>query len=202
MLVGLPQSLGILLVIAGYYLADIYWMRRFDPQRADQKSARSWRVTTLGFFLTWALLLQPLLFPAWGWRFQGGLILQLLGLLLCTAGLGLNAWSRLHLGRFFTEGIECHADHQVIETGPYQYVRHPIYLSLMSIAGGLLLFSPTPLMLLVTLATWALFFTDAWRDEKLLRASLPGYAAYMERTPRFLPHRWGKRRGASETFEA
>ncbi len=192
MLVGFSQTLGIFLVISCYYIADIALMRRFDPQRADQKSARSWWFTAWAWPLAVGVALQPIILPAWGLHFQGGLALQLSGVLLCTAGLGLNYWSRLHLGRFFTEGIECHADHQVIESGPYQYVRHPIYLSLMIIAGGLLLFSPTPLMLLVTLATWALFFTDAWRDEKLLRASLPGYAAYMERTPRFFP-RLGKR---------
>ena len=194
---GIYQAGGIFLVIFLYYLSDMHLMRRFDHQRADQKSARAWVNTTVAWGLTLCLGFQPMFFPAWGWHFQAGLEVQGAGLLLCAAGLGLNYWARLHLGRFFDEGVEMrlemHADHQVIETGPYRYIRHPIYVAFLLIATGLLLFSPSGLMLGAALGASVIFLTDARREETWLRENLPGYAAYMQRTPRFLPRLFGKR---------
>ena len=43
------------------------------------------------------------------------------------AGVGLAIWSRLHLGRQWSAGVVVRADHELIATGPYSRIRHPIY---------------------------------------------------------------------------
>jgi protein-S-isoprenylcysteine O-methyltransferase Ste14 len=47
------------------------------------------------------------------------------------AGLGLTWWARIHLGKLWSSVITRKEDHQIIDTGPYSIVRHPIYTGLM-----------------------------------------------------------------------
>jgi protein-S-isoprenylcysteine O-methyltransferase Ste14 len=81
--------------------------------------------------------------------------------------------------------------HTVISTGPYHYVRHPMY------AGGLLLFLGVPLLLgswyglLAIVLVMPGFLVRAVMEERTLRKELPGYDAYMEQVKyRLIPHVW------------
>jgi protein-S-isoprenylcysteine O-methyltransferase Ste14 len=87
--------------------------------------------------------------------------------------------------------IQASRGHKVIDTGPYAYVRHPMY------AAALLLFIGTPLLL----GSWwglacapLLAFGIAWRavhEERLLAAQLDGYRDYVTRVRfRFIPFIW------------
>ena len=53
------------------------------------------------------------------------------GLAITVAGLGLSVWARFHIGRNWSRLIELKEDHQLIRTGPYAIVRHPIYSGFM-----------------------------------------------------------------------
>ena len=79
----------------------------------------------------------------------------------------------------------------VISTGPYRYVRHPMY------AGGLLLFLGTPLLLGswygLLLVVFLILFgaARAVLEERVLREELPGYAAYLAQVKyRLIPYVW------------
>ena len=81
--------------------------------------------------------------------------------------------------------------HQVISTGPYAWVRHPMY------AGAILFFLGTALLLgswyafAIGLALIALFGLRAVWEEDTLKAELPGYPDYAERVRyRFVPGVW------------
>ena len=79
---------------------------------------------------------------------------------------------------FTSATIEIVQDQKVISTGPYAYMRHPMY------AGGLLLFIGTPLALgsfWGLLAFVVVLPALIWRllnEEKLLAKNLPGYVRY------------------------
>ncbi len=79
----------------------------------------------------------------------------------------------------------------VISTGPYRYVRHPMY------TGACLFFLGTALLLgswsgvLCTPVFVGLFAVRAVLEERLLREELEGYDAYVARVKyRFFPHVW------------
>jgi protein-S-isoprenylcysteine O-methyltransferase Ste14 len=81
--------------------------------------------------------------------------------------------------------------HTVISTGPYSYVRHPMY------SGACLFFPGTALLLgswygvLCTPVFIALFAARTVLEENLLRKDLEGYEAYMAQVKyRFFPHVW------------
>ena len=79
----------------------------------------------------------------------------------------------------------------VITTGPYHYVRHPLY------AGGLFLFLGTPLLLgswygfLMILLFLTVLLVRAVLEERTLLQELPGYDAYMTHVKyRLIPYVW------------
>jgi protein-S-isoprenylcysteine O-methyltransferase Ste14 len=59
------------------------------------------------------------------------------GLLIEVAGLSLAIWARRHLGRNWSGEITIKEEHQLIQTGPYRHLRHPIYTGLLTMYAGL-----------------------------------------------------------------
>jgi protein-S-isoprenylcysteine O-methyltransferase Ste14 len=81
--------------------------------------------------------------------------------------------------------------HTVVSTGPYRYVRHPMYAAIVVFVVG------TPLLLgswfgvLVGLLFVVLLARRAILEERTLRAELPGYAAYLAQVQyRLIPYIW------------
>jgi protein-S-isoprenylcysteine O-methyltransferase Ste14 len=83
--------------------------------------------------------------------------------------------------------VEVQPEHKVIDTGPYQLMRHPVITSFFGIATGLFLINPALTTLVVLLYTIWDFSRAAKQEEDLLTKTLPGYSEYANRTPRFLP---------------
>lgn len=58
---------------------------------------------------------------------QGNLATEVLGVALTAAGLGFAVWARAYLGGNWSSSVTVKVEHQLIRTGPYRWVRHPIY---------------------------------------------------------------------------
>ncbi len=87
--------------------------------------------------------------------------------------------------------IQADRDHRVITTGPYAFLRHPMYVGVVLLLAGIPLvlgslwtFAPIGLMVLLLIARTAF-------EDKLLRSNLPGYEEYARRTRyRLVPGIW------------
>ena len=55
----------------------------------------------------------------------------ILGVVLTWSGIGLAIWARYHLAEYWSATITIKGDHQLIRTGPYTHLRHPIYSGLV-----------------------------------------------------------------------
>jgi protein-S-isoprenylcysteine O-methyltransferase Ste14 len=55
----------------------------------------------------------------------------MLGIALTVAGFAFAIWARAHLGRNWSIGVTSKVQHELIRTGPYRLVRHPIYSGLL-----------------------------------------------------------------------
>lgn len=147
----------------------------------------------------------PLLYPVFvlvapGWGYDGwlnwssgiDLLLQAVGLALWLTGVALVIWAGRVLGRYMSvDGLT--VDHELVISGPYHYVRHPVYTSFAAIAvgTGLVFRSYLVLGLAVVWVVAATWWVTA--EEKLLASSQgfgDGYRAYAKRTGRFLPRLW------------
>ena len=99
-----------------------------------------------------------------------GIVLAL-GSLLYFPGITLYLWGYWSLGRMFGIssgfGAILYQDHQLIRSGPYQYVRHPMYLAVILTAFGALLVFRTWTMALYAPMSLGVVFR-ARREEQLL----------------------------------
>ena len=194
MLAGIYQSIMTLAMIVAFYTVDLLLMHRYDRLRAHG-SSRSWSWTAMALVAAILVIVQPVLCPGLGLVVQAGwgLWVQIVGLLLMAGGLTLHWWARFHLRQFYGERVEFQPGQYLVESGPYAYVRHPIYTSFFMCVVGLLMVNPSLPVLLVTAYFFADFTRAAQREELLLRVNLSGYADYMVCTPRFLPRpHWRK----------
>jgi len=111
------------------------------------------------------------------------------GALLFLAGLLLRAYAIVYLGRFFTVNVALAADHRLIDTGPYRYVRHPSYSgALLEFIGlGITLGNWLSLLLLLV-PTWLVFERRMTIEERALSKALGSdYTDYMARAKRLIP---------------
>lgn len=108
--------------------------------------------------------------------------------LLCVAGLAFALWARVTLGRNWSGVVTLKEGHELVERGPYRFVRHPIY------TGMLVMFFATALLqshmagFVGVLLTLASFWIKLEREETLmLRQFRERYAAYQRRVKRIIP---------------
>ena len=136
MFLGIPQAAATLLTIIAFYAMDFTLIRRYDKQRQASGSGRSWDFTFFIFCMVAILVLQPILLPILSFRTTQpwGLLIQLIGILVILAALALHIWSRVHLQQFYAERVEVQPEHQVIDSGPYAWMRHPVITSFFGIS--------------------------------------------------------------------
>ena len=195
MFLGIPQAAAILLTIVIFYAMDFTLIRRYDRQRQASGSGRAWDFTSFIFLMVAILALQPIFLPMLGFQTTQtwGLLIQIIGIFAIIASLALHAWSRMHLQHYYAERVEIQPEHKVIDTGPYALMKHPVITSFFGIATGLFLINPALTTLAALLYTIWDFTRAAQQEEDLLSRTLPGYADYARRTPRFLPRLWRSR---------
>jgi protein-S-isoprenylcysteine O-methyltransferase Ste14 len=87
-------------------------------------------VVAIGLGIAAAESIEALEIPIAAWPlFVAGLIVE-------WAGIGLAWWATHTLGRFYRPVVTIHEDHEVVTSGPYRYVRHPIYAGAMVFMVG------------------------------------------------------------------
>jgi protein-S-isoprenylcysteine O-methyltransferase Ste14 len=109
----------------------------------------------------------------------------------CTAiGIGFAIWGRISLGRNWSPRPAVKEQHEFVTTGPYAYVRHPIYAGMMLAALGTAL---TGTIFAIGMFV-VISFMFAWRidkEEKIMLELFPKqYPEYQKRTKRLVPFVW------------
>lgn len=109
------------------------------------------------------------------------------GAVIFACGLGLAIWARVHLGRNWGMPMSQKDEPELVTTGPYRLVRHPIYTGLLlGLLGSALTVSLIGLV--VVLLAGVYFYHAATVEEKNLSAAMPdAYPAYQARTKRLIP---------------
>jgi protein-S-isoprenylcysteine O-methyltransferase Ste14 len=112
-----------------------YWFISAARTRASTKRRQPFPpllLVTFLLILAWALfagvappgLLQERVIPANDWTLSAGLAITALGL-------GFAVWARVHLGRNWSSRPTIRVGHTLVRTGPYRFVRNPIYTGLL-----------------------------------------------------------------------
>jgi hypothetical protein len=116
-----------------------------------------------------------------------GITGQWVGVMLCLAGIGFAVWARVYIGRNWGMPMSLREGHELVTSGPYAYVRHPIYSGLMLAMIGSAM-TESLLWLLVFSLYFAYFLFSARSEEKTMLAQFPdAYPAYRSRTKMLIP---------------
>ena len=158
------------------------------PQSAEFKWYRPIRLLILAAvfsLLFWkATAIGPL-----GKRFVPDIsAIGIAGLVATSCGLFVASWSRIALGRYWSDKVILQAEHQLIRSGPYSYLRHPLY------SGVLLAVLGTALVLgevrgLVSFGVLLInYLIKAKREERILAERFgPEFNSHVARTGFLLP---------------
>jgi protein-S-isoprenylcysteine O-methyltransferase Ste14 len=128
--------------------------------------------------------------PSWQVGYYGACALVSVILM----GLALTWWARIHLGCLWSSAITRKEKHRLIESGPYAFVRHPIYTGLIIALLATAAIEATLVALLGALLIALGLWVKARAEERFLSTELgpETYACYRCRVPMlvpFLPHR-------------
>lgn len=129
-------------------------------------------------------LLMPQIGPAW----PAPTVLRFFGANAVLVGIAVLGGSAISLGKSLTPFPRPLPRAELVTTGAYRLVRHPIYLGLLLAALGISIFTLSPLRLLLTLILGVFFDCKATREEKWLLERYPGYSAYQAKVRKLLPY--------------
>jgi protein-S-isoprenylcysteine O-methyltransferase Ste14 len=114
-------------------------------------------------------------------------ILEAVGLLFLLLGLGLAVWARIYLGRNWGMPMTRKDEPELVTSGPYHLVRHPIYSGILLAVLGTAL--ATDLYWLIAFGILAVYFVYSSKvEETLLTTSFPkAYPSYRAKTKMLIP---------------
>jgi protein-S-isoprenylcysteine O-methyltransferase Ste14 len=102
-----------------------------------------------------------------------------------------------HLGLNVTSTASPRAAATLVETGPYRYIRHPMYSAALLLVVAATLLTAHAVVAVGGLAMFALLAARSRLEEqRLVERFGSAYVAYQARTGRFLPRRRSRHRGA------
>jgi protein-S-isoprenylcysteine O-methyltransferase Ste14 len=108
--------------------------------------------------------------------------------LLVLAGAAFTVWARITLGRNWSAEVTFKQDHELIESGPYALVRHPIYTGLIVMGLGTAINYGRVFGFVVLVALCGGLWWKARQEEQIMSRHFPdAYAEYKARVPAIVP---------------
>ncbi|MCK9374879.1 MAG: isoprenylcysteine carboxylmethyltransferase family protein [Syntrophobacterales bacterium] len=142
------------------------------------------------FFVAW-LILMPLDAVRFHWSHLPGWLQEVGALLLLGSFYLFFLTFRENPYASAVVRVQTERGQTVISTGPYHYVRHPMYAAVIPFSVGTALVLGSWYGVLMGLIFIAAIAFRAVREERVLRAGLPGYEEYMAQVKyRLIPHVW------------
>jgi protein-S-isoprenylcysteine O-methyltransferase Ste14 len=184
------------LIVSLWLVLVAYWAVSAIGAKKSTRGARVWwreAGLRLGVIVLIVLALRIPVFRqslrnAREYAASTGLLTGALGVVLCAFGIWLAIWARVYLGRNWGMPMSRKERPELVTSGPYALVRHPIYTGMiLAMFGSTIaqsIFWIAPLVL-----GGAYFVYSAWSEEKLMTEQFPNqYSAYKKWTKMFVPY--------------
>jgi len=180
------------LILALWSAWALYWVfsaaRSKATRRRESLGSRLAHVLPLtagGVLLAWHdIPLHWLTLRLW----PRSLAADSIGVALLAAGLAFAVWARVHLGRNWSGTVAVKEGHELIRSGPYRYVRHPIYTGLLGAVLGTAVASGTVHAAFALVIIAAALLRKLRIEEGFMRETFPGeYQRYSASVPALVP---------------
>ena len=169
-------------VVVAWVAFWIYWLLAAVVAKRGTGGVRR---TPVGALIV-LLVLIPILVDTAGLEFHA-LALAIIGAAILLAGLAFAVWARVHLGRNWGMPMTRKDAPELVTSGPYRLVRHPIYTGLLTATVGTALAVNLSALLVAAVLT-VYFWQSATVEERSLGAAFPrAYPAYRARTKMLIP---------------
>lgn len=197
-MVSLPQELStemvvsllVALCVAVIFTAVIIDFILFSSQRRVRREQRSLvdTATMTGFFVFFYLILQSGRgYVLWPSDLTANLSM-FIGLLMVISGCAANLAGRFSLGGNWANHIKIYEGHQLVKSGIYKLIRHPLYASIiMMFYGACLVYLNLLALAAVTLIFVPFMVYRARQEEALLEQQFAEYKQYQRETGMFFP---------------
>ena len=170
----------------------LYWMLAALRNKATRR--REPLASRLAHLLPLAVGAALLAWPARRWSvlawqlWPPSLAACWTGVALVIAGLAFAVWARVHLGGNWSGMVTVKQGHELIRSGPYAYVRHPIYTGLITALLGTTVASGTVHAVIGLAIIVASFVRKLRTEEDFMRETFPGeYQRYRAEVPALIP---------------
>ncbi len=183
---ALPMTAVELVLAIGWALFWIYWLASaMSSKRAVVRSSQHIVIRLLILVLV-VVLLRSNAFNA-RTSVVTNVELRSAGLALFVAGLAVAVWARIHLGRNWGVPMSENADPELVTSGPYRYIRHPIYSGIiLAMLGTAMAVGIVWLIIAVLLGGY--FVYSATVEEKTMMRLFPAaYPPYRRSTRMLVP---------------
>jgi protein-S-isoprenylcysteine O-methyltransferase Ste14 len=172
-----------LAVGAAWIVFWIYWL--VSASTSNESVRGGWRTRLAGVSVIGVFLISGVLRD--GRLAVHSVTLEAVGTVLFACGIALAVWARLNLGRNWGMPMSQRAEPELVTSGPYRFVRHPIYSGLLTAMLGTALVDNL-LGLIVVAVLLAYFYYSGTVEERNLAATFPqAYPEYRSRTKMLIP---------------
>jgi protein-S-isoprenylcysteine O-methyltransferase Ste14 len=161
----------------------IYWLA--SASTSKESVPGGWRTRLTGVSVVAVFLISGVL--RHGDLAVHNVILATIGAVVFACGIALAVWARLHLGRNWGMPMTQRAEPELVTSGPYRFVRHPIYSGLLlAILGTALVDNLLGLIVVAVLVGY--FYYCGTVEERNLTAAFPtAYPEYKSGTKMLIP---------------
>ena len=148
------------------------------------------------FWLFVALVVLVFVFRRWLAARYGSVVwpqtitTDILADLATIGGLILFIQSHRALGRNWSFEVVVQENHELIERGPYAYIRHPLYSGLLLMFLGMTLYCGRKACIVVFVYCFFGVYLKSQMEERLLSKTFPSYSEYKRRTKALIPFIW------------
>jgi protein-S-isoprenylcysteine O-methyltransferase Ste14 len=176
-----------LIIGAGWIVFWAYWLLMALTAKAGQARWTQFAGIRVGIILVILLLVRLRVVKGHAAGTSNPWLLGI-GLALFVTGLALAVWARVYLGRNWGMPMSQKADPELVTTGPYRRVRHPIYSGIiLAMVGTAIAVSPYWLAAVVIVSAYFLY--SAVVEERNMAKLFPAdYPPYKRTTKMLIPY--------------
>jgi protein-S-isoprenylcysteine O-methyltransferase Ste14 len=174
-----------IVILVGWVAFWVYWLTAAAGAKTGRTRWGQFAGIRVGIILILLLLVRTKVLK--GHVVVTSPVLQGVGLALFVLGLGFAVWARLTIGRNWGMPMSQKEDPELITTGPYRRVRHPIYSGiLLAMIGTAIAVSVYWLIAFAFIGTY--FIYSATQEERYMTSRFPDtYPEYKRSTKMLIP---------------